>query len=285
MGKTKKCAGCHKVKPLSEFHNNRASSDGKKAQCKDCRSQAAKIYRVKNKGKMAKRRSKYYDENREKESEQRKKYYNGNREKVLKRQKAYRAKNKDKISKRNKKYRERNKEKIAQKRKIYRSKNKEKIAQTQKIYEEKNKEKISKRVREFRIKNKDKVSKRNKNWKLKNKDKIRAQERRRRALEIKLEENFTAEEEKMVMDTFEHKCFNCGSAERLCVDHYYPLIDGNLLTTSNAIILCRSCNSSKGAKYPEEFFTIDKWTRAEELMKQATELYLEQKNGFTHQDK
>jgi 5-methylcytosine-specific restriction endonuclease McrA len=41
------------------------------------------------------------------------------------------------------------------------------------------------------------------------------------------------------------------------VDHFYPLSGGNALCVGNAIILCRSCNSKKGSKIPEQFFTKD----------------------------
>lgn len=37
MKKEKKCNKCFKVKPFSEFHNCRYTSDGKQGECKQCR--------------------------------------------------------------------------------------------------------------------------------------------------------------------------------------------------------------------------------------------------------
>jgi 5-methylcytosine-specific restriction endonuclease McrA len=43
-------------------------------------------------------------------------------------------------------------------------------------------------------------------------------------------------------------CSLCGSTEDLTGDHITPLAVGGLNTPRNIRVLCRSCNSSKGAK-------------------------------------
>lgn len=43
-------------------------------------------------------------------------------------------------------------------------------------------------------------------------------------------------------------CQRCGSRQRLSVDHIIPESRGGALDLSNLQTLCRSCNSSKGAK-------------------------------------
>jgi 5-methylcytosine-specific restriction endonuclease McrA len=43
-------------------------------------------------------------------------------------------------------------------------------------------------------------------------------------------------------------CSYCGSAEDLTCDHVVPLVVGGLNTPSNIRVLCRSCNSARGAK-------------------------------------
>lgn len=43
-------------------------------------------------------------------------------------------------------------------------------------------------------------------------------------------------------------CAECGSAERLSVDHVHPVILGGTHDFDNLQILCRSCNSRKKAR-------------------------------------
>ena len=84
-------------------------------------------------------------------------------------------------------------------------------------------------------------------------------------MKASVDENFTKEDEVKVFNKFNYQCFNCGMTaedhkakwnESIHMDHLYPLSEGNALTQNNAIVLCKSCNSSKGTKNPSEFFTI-----------------------------
>ena len=50
-----------------------------------------------------------------------------------------------------------------------------------------------------------------------------------------------------------HKCVYCGSNQRLTVDHIQPLSKGGSHSLVNLATACRSCNSSKSAKTPEEW--------------------------------
>lgn len=45
-----------------------------------------------------------------------------------------------------------------------------------------------------------------------------------------------------------HKCQCCGSTEHLTIDHIIPLARGGSNDLDNLQILCRSCNSRKGAR-------------------------------------
>jgi 5-methylcytosine-specific restriction endonuclease McrA len=80
-------------------------------------------------------------------------------------------------------------------------------------------------------------------------------ERRRRERKYSLDMQFTNKDAKLIRERFEYKCFNCGSKEKLEIDHHYPLSRGHGLTLSNAVLLCKFCNSSKGNKMPEKFYT------------------------------
>jgi len=77
--------------------------------------------------------------------------------------------------------------------------------------------------------------------------------RKYRANKLKVCENYEYTEHTFKL--FGNSCFNCGSTSKLCLDHHYPLSKGYKLTKSNAVILCNICNSSKGAKLPEDFYT------------------------------
>lgn len=52
----------------------------------------------------------------------------------------------------------------------------------------------------------------------------------------------------LVMERDGHACVLCGDTEDLTFDHVHPWSKGGLNTYENLRILCRSCNSRKGAK-------------------------------------
>lgn len=99
-----------------------------------------------------------------------------------------------------------------------------------------------------------------------NPEKCRAKNRRRRARKQQLNEYFDIEMETFVLDAFNHQCFNCGSIEDLCIDHFKPLSKGYKLTVANALVLCKSCNSSKKDKMPRDFFGVGKAKLIKQLL-------------------
>ena len=54
-----------------------------------------------------------------------------------------------------------------------------------------------------------------------------------------------------VMERDEFTCQECGSNEDLALDHIYPYSLGGADTPENLRVLCRPCNSRKGASVPE----------------------------------
>ena len=84
-----------------------------------------------------------------------------------------------------------------------------------------------------------------------------AGKRRRRAKKLEVDERYSSSDMRITMKEFAHCCFNCKSKEKLCIDHHRPLSGGNPLTLSNAVVLCKSCNSSKSTKDPEDFYGIE----------------------------
>ena len=55
----------------------------------------------------------------------------------------------------------------------------------------------------------------------------------------------------MVFERDEYRCVKCGSFKSLAVDHIHPYSLGGTDDPDNLQTLCRSCNSSKGAKVEE----------------------------------
>lgn len=76
-------------------------------------------------------------------------------------------------------------------------------------------------------------------------------------------EIFTPYQRGRIRKQFGRKCFRCGKAKRLCIDHNLPLCAGNALDYGNAVVLCRSCNAKKGTKLPTEFYTPAELRRLE----------------------
>lgn len=55
-----------------------------------------------------------------------------------------------------------------------------------------------------------------------------------------------------------NQCIYCGSNGNLSVDHLIPRNKGGPGTSDNAVIACKSCNSSKGDKGVYEWFQLDR---------------------------
>lgn len=105
------------------------------------------------------------------------------------------------------------------------------------------------------------------NYRKNNKDKMREASRRRRANSLKVGENYTINDEAITMSEFNKRCYNCGSTSKLHIDHHRPLSKGYPLKIDNAVILCSSCNSSKGSRNPEDFYTNKKYLKLERKLK------------------
>ena len=85
-------------------------------------------------------------------------------------------------------------------------------------------------------------------------EKCKIQAKKYRAKKFEVNEYYTKADETYTMKLFNHQCAKCGSKEELCIDHWMPLSKGYALSRENAVVLCRSCNSSKGGKLPEDHF-------------------------------
>lgn len=138
--------------------------------------------------------------------------------------------------------------------KQYCENNKEWKKQYDKQYYEQNKEHRKQYVKQHRQDNKEHYKQYSKQYRQENKEQVNSNNRKRRARKQAVMENYTSQDEQRTRNLFGHKCFNCNTTENLTIDHHKPLSKGYALDRYNAVLLCKSCNSSKWNKTPEEFY-------------------------------
>ncbi|UII80029.1 hypothetical protein [Flagellimonas sp. CMM7] len=76
--KTKNCKTCRQDKSVEDFHNQKASKDGRQNNCKKCANQLRRDWAKNNREKENNRMREYYKNNPEKLSEKNKKYFEKN---------------------------------------------------------------------------------------------------------------------------------------------------------------------------------------------------------------
>lgn len=250
MKKTKICYGkvcLEKRRNIKFFKKDKSKKDGFQAYCVDCVKAYNIKYRTKNKKELCIKKKKYNNEHKN----ERKKYF--------------------------KEYTKIHKEKLTNQRKKWEKEHKDEIKKYRKIYYKNNKIKILKQNKNYRIKHKNKIYLVRKEWSKNNINKerqyARKKKRRRREIAKNLQEIYTIEHESITLKAFHNKCFNCHSKNKLCIDHHRPLSKGNPLTLNNAVVLCKFCNSSKGAKPPESFYGKKKCAKLDKKLKKIVQLY------------
>jgi len=146
-------------------------------------------------------------------------------------------------------------------------------------YYEKNRKHIVEQKRMWRENNPSKIKKINKRYRQNHPEIKRTSERKRRAIKRCVDENYLVVDEKLTYKLFDNKCFNCDSVDNLTIDHNLCLSSGNALTIQNAVLLCRSCNSRKGSKLPEEFYSLKQLVRLNNILDNAIMVAKEDKDG------
>ena len=72
---------------------------------------------------------------------------------------------------------------------------------------------------------------------------------------------------------FSERCFACGHAGKLVIDHHVPQALSGRLVPGNLCVLCSMCNGRKLDKAPEDFYTKDKIERIIPLLEKQIELF------------
>lgn len=186
--------------------------------------------------------------------------------------------NKDKIKQRSKDWRKENRNEFLKTRKEWLAKNRDRMNCYLNKYYQNNKEKNLQASKERYYSNKESIKVVNKKWVDNNREKVREIKKRyakteqgritsllgaHRRLNRKrlIDTDIISESElKFIFNKFGNKCYNCDSKNKLELDHHYPLSMGFALSINNAVLLCKSCNSSKNNKLPEFFYSPEQLT-------------------------
>jgi hypothetical protein len=109
---TKQCTRCLVTKSSDQFSNDKYKPDGKRPECKECKSKRDKIYREKNLEKKREQDRIYAKEHAEEAKIRAKQWYENNKEKAKQTMQEYRKNNADKIKECKARYNELHKKKM-----------------------------------------------------------------------------------------------------------------------------------------------------------------------------
>jgi len=157
----------------------------------------------------------------------------------------------------NKVWRQNNPEKVRERRKEYAEKNPEKVAAGKLRHYEKHKERILADSKKRRLDNIDHYKALSKIWRENNKEAVRTLNRNRKLRLKMVEGKHSASDISNILKLQKNKCAACAvviSGSNYHVDHIQPIALGGSNWPSNLQILCPTCNMSKGAKKPEDFY-------------------------------
>lgn len=163
-------------------------------------------------------------------------------------------------------YARQNRDKIAEYKRSYYLNNKDKILESQKMryslglgthreYRIKNRDRISKYNRLYRSSNIEKCRELNFKWKQNNLDRVRIIEARRRVrISGNAIESLPSDFWQTMLEFYGERCMvpGCTNIE-LTLDHIIPVSKGGAHAIDNFQILCKSHNSSKGARHSTDY--------------------------------
>lgn len=85
---------------------------------------------------------------------------------------------------------------------------------------------------------------------------------------------------------FGNRCFKCGSACSLEIDHHIPIVLGGHLVPSNLVALCSRCNNRKSDSPPSAFYSSEELARLQPLLaKQEVIFSFEFNRDFWEKDR
>lgn len=218
-----------------------------------------KKYATEEERKAAERENwrRYREANREKRRERSRRYYAENREKARASTRRWEEANPDKRRESSQRWYHANRERALEKRREYHQNNREKIRQRKQAWYALNRERKLAKSKQWREANRERIHEMRKRWIAVNTFRQRDQHRRRNIRLAEVEQDFTPEDLRILRDYFEDRCLTCGCElnGKGQLDHWIPLMLGGATVRTNLVLLCKSCNLSKGAKLPDDFLS------------------------------
>lgn len=143
------------------------------------------------------------------------------------------------------------------------------LSSTEQTMLRRNNPKVRGRVREAdrRYKTSDRGKQRRAEWVSQNLDTMRGYCQTRVARVRGLPADFSVDDWLATLSAFGERCGYCGvSGIQLARDHWVPLTRGGGYIMGNIVPACKSCNSSKGNKTPEEFCSREVYLRVSKTL-------------------
>ena len=254
--KTRVCKRCGKRKKIDRFPITRSKS-GKvshRRECKECRQNYHRDWAAKNKEYIQEYRRKYHKEHREEIIKKVKEWAKNNRARKLAYQRAWYLLNQERLKLKQKRYYEAH---IEEARK-YREDHKKYISKRMKKWRENHKKDILEYMMEWRRQNEKHIKEYGEQYRKEHPEVKRLSEQKRRARKRGKEGDITADHIMGLLSLQECQCIYCGRLIKTnyTIDHVTPLSRGGEHDISNLQLLCKSCNSKKGAKTDEEYRAI-----------------------------
>lgn len=236
----RRCTRCRSTKELTEFYANKRGRDGLTAACKECIREAAKQYRTERPERV-----------RETNRTQRAK----NADRLREANRQWRLANPDKVAASKARARERDPLAAAERTRRWREANPERERENTRRWSRENAEYKRERARAYGAQLPEgERARRLREWRRANPEAHRVIAHRRRAAKRSLDfGDVTPEAMAAIFAAFDGQCAYCLNESATHVDHYVPLKLGGLHALDNLVPACTRCNTSKGAKAPEEW--------------------------------
>jgi len=148
-----------------------------------------------------------------------------------------------------------NTEQARARRQRWTEKHPDKDRESKRLYYEKHRQEVIDKASDKQQHDKQWTANRNRKWKKDNPLKVLAMAHKRRALEMKAEGCFTAEDIRKIRKLQRERCYWCGNVllDDVHIDHRVPLSRGGSNAPGNLVIACQHCNLSKSDKLPHEW--------------------------------
>jgi 5-methylcytosine-specific restriction endonuclease McrA len=170
---------------------------------------------------------------------------------TLIRVKKYREENRDKHNARSRAWHHRKRATVLARKKRYYQSNKDAHLKRAAAWATANPHKAKLSRDKWNNKNRERLRANDQKWAKANRDKKRVHEFNRRARELGAGGTATSEQVKARVAFYGGLCWICQDPYR-DVDHVIPLAKGGTNFPANLRCICKSCNSSKGAKHPSQ---------------------------------